>query len=156
MQCKFIGKFKYEMQLLKCNKYARDRKLTFVIDSRLFFLEWECFLLFHLRGLVRIRGWRIWGRIFLFTSSFSILLLDRLLQFFNRLWFLHLDSLRMLLLFLFLIKEGCPEEKANVSFFLAKWNWICPEATYMQAFAVLRKGRPRIKGVSLSFPCLRS
>jgi hypothetical protein len=45
-------------------------------------------------------------------------------------------------------KRGCPEAKANISFLLTKWNWIYPEATYMQAFAVLRKGRLRIKGVS--------
>ena len=45
--------------------------------------------------------------------------------------------------FYFLSKRGCPEVKENISFLLAKWNWICPEATYMQAFVVLRKGQPR-------------
>ena len=49
-------------------------------------------------------------------------------------------------------KRGCPEAKANISFLPAKWNWICPEATYIQAFVVLRKGRPRIKGVSSALP----
>ena len=49
-------------------------------------------------------------------------------------------------------KRGYPEAKANISFLPTKWNWICPEATYMQAFAVLRKGQPRIKGVSSMLP----
>ena len=54
--------------------------------------------------------------------------------------------------FYFSSKRGCPEAKANISFLPAKWSWICPKATYMQAFVVLRKGRPSIKGVSLSLP----
>ena len=49
-------------------------------------------------------------------------------------------------------KRGCPEAKANIYFLLAKWNQICPEATYMQAFVMLRRGRPRIKGVSSALP----
>jgi hypothetical protein len=49
-------------------------------------------------------------------------------------------------------KRGCPAAKANISFLLAKWNWICPEDTYMQAFVVLRKGQPRIKCVSSALP----
>ena len=49
-------------------------------------------------------------------------------------------------------KRGCPEAKANISFLPAKWNQIRPEATYMQVFVVLRKGRPRIKGVSSALP----
>ena len=52
----------------------------------------------------------------------------------------------------FSLKRGCLEAKENISFLLAKWNWISLEATYMQAFAVLRKGRPRIKGVSSALP----
>jgi hypothetical protein len=46
----------------------------------------------------------------------------------------------MLILTYFSSKRGCPEVKANIYFLPAKWNWICPEATYMQAFVVLRKG----------------
>jgi hypothetical protein len=42
--------------------------------------------------------------------------------------------------------------KSKYFFFPVKWNWICPQATYMQAFAVLRKGWPRIKGVSSALP----
>ena len=49
-------------------------------------------------------------------------------------------------------KRGCLEAKANISFLPAKWNWVCLEATYMQEFVVLRKGWPRIKGVSSALP----
>ena len=56
-----------------------------------------------------------------FTPSLSILLLlDRFLRFFNWLWFLHLDSLRMLLLCLFLIKEGLSRGKSKYFFSSSK------------------------------------
>ena len=53
-------------------------------------------------------------------------------------------------------KRGCLEVKANISFLPAKWNWICPEATYMQAFAVLRKGWQGLKVYPQRYSCLRS
>jgi hypothetical protein len=38
----------------------------------------------------------------------------------------------MLILTYFSSKRGCPEVKANIYFLPAKWNWICPEATYIR------------------------
>ena len=116
MQSNFIRNWNMRCNCLKWGKYARDRELTFLTGSRSFFLEWGCFLLFHLGGLVRIRGWWVWGQIFLFMPPLSILLIDRLLRIFSRLWFLHLDSLQMLLLFLFLIKEGLSRGKSKYFF----------------------------------------
>ena len=66
--------------------------------------------------------------------------------------FFILILFRCFLFSYFSLKRGCPKAKANISFLPAKWNWICPETTYMQAFAVLRKGWPRIKGVSCNTP----
>ena len=137
---------------MKCGKYARDRKLTFLTDSRLFFLERGCFLLFHLGGLVRS------GDDEFEEESFFLLHLFLLFFFLTGFFGSSIDfGFFILILFgcfffsYFSSKRGCPEAKANISFLPAKWNWICPEATYMQAFAVLKEGQPRIKGVSLSF-----
>ena len=127
---------------------ARKRKLTFVSGSRSFVLGQRCFLLFHHRGLVRIRGWRIWGRVFLFMPSFSILLLGRLLWFFNWLWFLHLDSLRMLLLFLFLIKEGLSRGKSKYFFSSSKMELDLPRSHIYASICSIKERMTRIKGVS--------
>ena len=163
MQCKanFYWKFKYEMQLLKYDKYARDRKLSFWMVSRLFFLEWGCFLLFHLEGLVRIRGWWCWGRIFLFTPSpflLLLLLLDKLLRFFNRLWFLHLDPLhRMLLLFLFLIKEGLSKGKSKYFFSSSKVELDLPRShIYVSICSMKEKDDQGLKVYPCRCPCLKS
>ena len=155
MQSNFIGNWNMRCNYLKCGKYARDRELTFLTGSRSFFLEWGCFLLFHLGVLVKIRirddefedGSFFLRHLFLFfffLTDFS----GSSIGF----GFFILILFGCFLFSCFSSKRGYPEAKANISFLPAKWNWICPEAIYMQAFAVLRKGRPRIKGVASALP----
>ena len=130
------------MQLLKCGKYARDRELTCLMGSRLFFLGRgvsSCSTSEALSGLGdnkfedRSFFLRHLFLFFFFLTGFSGSSIGFgffiLILFVGCFFFSYFSS-----------KRGCPEAKANISFLLAKWNWICPEATYMQAFVVLRKG----------------
>ena len=139
----------------KCSKSVPSGtgSCLFFLARGFFFLVWEFFLLVFFRGTHRIR--RRWCRwcFFLLVPCLSWfwLILARFFLLLNWLWLSGSSLLWLLLSFLFLMKDRFSEAKAKVSFLPSKWNWMRPDATYIQALAVLRKGWPRMRGVSLSF-----
>jgi len=80
------------------------------------------------------------GSFFLRHLFLFFFFLDRLFWFFNQLWFLHLDSLWMLLIFLFLIKEGLSRGKSKYFFSSSKVELDLPRTHIYASICSVKEG----------------